>query len=122
MPRRSGDSLRVAERGLRLVGSVGKSTPLGDGCNVSRSVEHTYNHDGVGERAVINGIRAVIRHAEAGAKLLARRRGKGEVPYGFDRCLNRRDEPGSDLFRCLVSNVSPNFGEIGFSGISKANG
>jgi hypothetical protein len=51
-------------------------------------VQHADDDHGVRERAVIDGIGAMERDAEAGGKLLARGCGKGEIPYrlkgGFD--------------------------------------
>ena len=70
------------------------------------------NHHGVSERLVVNGIRAVERHAKAWREQLARWPGQREVSQWLEDRLDRSDEARGNLRRCFGCQGGPNFGEV----------
>jgi hypothetical protein len=102
--------------------SFGKAALFCDGGDVSRTVQDADNHHGVGKRAVVNGIGTVKRDAETGAKLLARRGGQREIPHRLKGGFDRRDKAGGGFLRRPASNISPDFGKVGFGGIREVKG
>ena len=102
--------------------SFGKAALFCDGGNVSRTVQNADNHHGVSKWSVVNGIRTMKRDTETGAELLARRSRQGEIPDRLKGGFDRRDKAGGGFLRRPASNISPNFGKVGFGGIREVKG
>jgi hypothetical protein len=64
----------------------------------------------------------VERDTQAGGKLLSQGRGQGEIPNRLKGPFDRRDKAGGNFLRRLACNVRPDFGKVGFGGISEAKG
>jgi hypothetical protein len=102
--------------------SSGKAALVRDSGNIARAMQDTDNDHGIRQRAVVDGVRAVERDAQAGGKLLSQGRGQGEIPHRLKGGFDRRDKAGGVFLRRPACNITPDFGKVGFGCLREAKG
>jgi hypothetical protein len=76
-------------------------------------VNDTDDHDRLGLRQVVDGVRTVERYAKAGGKLVTRGTGERKMPQRLEGPFDCFDKTGGDRLRCLECERRPDFGEVG---------
>lgn len=95
---------------------------LSNGGSVSRTMKNPHNYQPAPGHLVVNGVRLVERHPQAGTELVAGCAHQRSVPYHIDSVSHPVKVTGCGRFTRFRRNVCPDFRKVGFGRVGEMEG